>query len=129
VAVLSLQPNQPSVWHVVLLLCVLVTVGDGGLTIGGSGSVVGTGGVGISTVLSLHPNHPGVRHVEGFVVVVVIVIVVVLLFVDFVVVVSSRQPHQPGVLQVMVRVAVEEDVLSVEVVVIYEKLLSKYSQL
>ena len=48
---------------------------------------------------SLQPNQPGEMHV-----VVVYVVVTTLL----VVVVSSRQPHQPGVLQVEVRVRVLE---------------------
>lgn len=44
------------------------------------------------------------------------------------VVVSSKQPHQPGVLQVAVRVRVVDELLREEVVVV-ELLLSKNFQL
>ena len=43
--------------------------------------------------------------------------------------VSSRHPHQPGVLQVDVLVRVEELVVVVDVVVESDPLLSKYFQL
>lgn len=48
---------------------------------------------------------------------------------EVVVVVSSRHPHQPGVLQVVVLVRVEEEEVVVVVVVESEPLLSKYFQL
>jgi hypothetical protein len=72
-------------------------------------------------------------HVVVFVVVVVVVIMVVVVVVGIVVPVvvvgSSRQPHQPGVLQVLVRVRVcevevlLEVLLEMLVVVISEPLL------
>ena len=63
--------------------------------------------VSVVEVLSLQPNQPGVKHV-------VVVTVVVSVVVAVPVVVSSRQPHHPGVLQVSVRVRVldvDEDVV------------------
>jgi hypothetical protein len=53
----------------------------------------------VVVVSSLHPNQPGVLHVE-------VVVVEVLVLVDVSDVVSSRHPHQPGVLQVDVRVCI-----------------------
>jgi hypothetical protein len=86
--------------------------------------VVVTDGAGIASVVvvgSLHPNHPGVLHVDVDVVVDVVVTVVVV-----VVVLSSKQPHQPGVLHVDVRVVVGAVVVVVvEVVVISDPLLLK----
>jgi hypothetical protein len=79
--------------------------------------------------LSLHPNQPGVLHVEVDEVEVGFVVVVELPVVD-----SSRHPHQPGVLHVSVRVRVlrvrvEVDVgFDMEEVVVSVPLLSKYSQ-
>jgi hypothetical protein len=77
----SLQPNQPGVLHgdvdvfvevgVEVLVLVLLAVVD---------------------VSSLQPNHPGVLQVE-----VVVVMVVLVEVTGPVVVVSSKQPHQPGV--------------------------------
>jgi len=82
VEVASLQPNQPGVLHedvdvfvevgVEVLVLVLLLVVD---------------------VSSLQPNHPGVLQVE----VVVVVVVVLVEVTGPVVVVSSKQPHQPGV--------------------------------
>jgi hypothetical protein len=60
---------------------------------------------------SLHPNQPGVLHVDVEVVVTLLVDVC-----DVAVVVSSRQPHHPGVLQVAVLVRVFVEVEDVDVV-------------
>ena len=74
----------------------------------------------VKVVELLQPNQPGSAHD-------VVVYVVVW---KCVVVVPSRQPHQPGVLQVDVRVAVfDVEVMLVRVVVLSEPLLSKYFQL
>ncbi len=73
--------------------------------------------------VSLQPNHPGDRQVV--VVYVVVTTGVVLLVVE----VSSRQPHQPGVLHVVVLVRVEVVVADVVVVVEADPLLSKNFQL
>jgi len=84
----SSQPqNRPGVKHVVLDV----------VLVGMAGFVVVM--VDVVVVLSLQPNHPGVRHV-------VVVVVEVSVVVAVPVVVSSRHPHQPGVLQVSVRVRV-----------------------
>lgn len=92
----SSQPqNRPGVKHVVLDV---VLVGMAGFV-----DVM----VEVVVVLSLQPNQPGVRHV-------VVVIVVVSVEVAVPVVVSSKHPHHPGVLQVSVRVRVL-DVDDVEV--------------
>jgi hypothetical protein len=64
----------------------------------------------VVVVGSLHPNHPGVLHVD-------VELDDVLVEVAVVVVVSSKQPHHPGVLQVSVRVLVAEVVLLLVVVV------------
>ena len=88
--------------------------------------------VGASTVVvivrfadSLHPNQPGCRHV-----VVVYVVVTTGRVDDGRLVVSSKQPHQPGVLQVDVLVKdVLEAVVVVVVVVLSDPLLSKNFQL
>lgn len=85
VVALSLQPNQPGVLHVVLLVVVeelLLEV------------------VVVVVVLSLQPNQPGVLHV----LVVVVVVVLELVVVGGPVVVSSKHPHHPGVAHVSVRV-------------------------
>lgn len=97
----SLQPNQPGVSHVVVevvsevevevevdvVVDVIVVVGTGKTVL----EVVMT----VWVVLSLQPNHPGVSQVVD-----------VMMLVDVVtgpdVVLSSRHPHQPGVLQVSV---------------------------
>jgi len=78
---------------------------------------------------SLHPNQPGVLHVEVDDVLVLVVVVA-----DFDVD-SSKHPHQPGVLHVSVRVRVDCDAgVDVDVgfgldddVVVSVPLLSKYS--
>lgn len=71
-------------------------------------------------VLSLQPNQPGVLHV-----VVVAADVLVLVAVPVPVVVSSRHPHHPGVLQVSVLVRVfVVDGFAFVVVVVSELLLS-----
>lgn len=54
----------------------------------------------VVVILSLHPNQPGVLHVDVEDVLVLVVVV------GPPVVVVSRQPHQPGVLHVSVRVLV-----------------------
>lgn len=87
VVVLSLHPqNLPGVSHVVVavgMLLVLVVVV-------------------VDVVLSLHPNHPGVLHVEVVVVEVVVVHgVVVVVVVDVAVVVSSKHPHQPVIVSII----------------------------
>jgi hypothetical protein len=111
----SLQPpNQPGDSHVVLIekLCVglmeLVLV-----------MVALADPLGVVVVLSLHPNHPGVLHVE----VVDEVVVTSLVVVAPVVVVSSKHPHQPGVSHVAVLVLCLV-VVEVRVVVGVELLLS-----
>jgi hypothetical protein len=81
--------------------------------------VVGASVVVVADVGSLHPNQPGVLHVD---------VVVVVVVVSEVVVVSSRQPHQPGVLQVVVLVEVNVvvvDVVELVVVVLSDPLLLK----
>lgn len=55
----------------------------------------------VVVVSSLHPNHPGVLHVE-----VEVEVVEVLIDVPVVAVVSSKQPHHPGVWHVLVLVRV-----------------------
>lgn len=69
---------------------------------------------------SLHPNQPGVRQV---------VVVYVVVATGCVLVVPSRQPHHPGVLQVLVLVYVILLVVVLVVVVVSEPLLSKNLQL
>jgi hypothetical protein len=110
----SLQPpKKPGDWQVVVPVVVFVAVGiiDRVLLV-------------VVVVLSLHPNQPGVLHVD---VVEEVVMVIGLVVVAVVVVLSSKQPHQPGVLQVSVLVRIfevlEEDL---EEVVGSELLLSKY---
>ena len=72
-------------------------------------------------VLSLHPNQPGVLHVDVDVDCVVGVVVPVA---GPVFVVLSKQPHHPGVWQVDVRVLVRVVVGTVDVVVLSVPLLS-----
>lgn len=127
----SLQPNQPGVSQVVLLLAdedvdvgrerVVVIVGTGAAVLEELELVVV-----VVVVGSLQPNHPGVLHVDVDVAVVEEDVVVVVISV---VVVLSRQPHQPGVLQVSVRVRVRVLVLERVVVVVSVPLLSKNDQL
>jgi hypothetical protein len=82
-------PNQP-------LLVQVVVVGS----LGEDVVVVVMAAVVEAEVLSLQPNHPGVSQV-----LVLEVTLVELTIVESVaVVLSSRHPHQPGVLQVCVRV-------------------------
>lgn len=150
---LSLQPHQPGVAQLVELdaeednaveptdvpaveLTGEVTVellGAALLVAGVSEDVVTIGagtGLGDVTVVvrvivvgSLQPNHPGDLQE-------VVVIVLVMVVVGVVVVDSSRQPHQPGVLQVSVRVCeVVLDGLLVLLVVVSLVLLSKNFQL
>lgn len=128
---------------VIIAVCVLLQSSPFGLSVF-SGK---TAPVPIVVVGSLQaPNHPGVLHVLVLVVVVsevVMTVVVVIgsrqpnqpfvLQVDVlelvvvvspvvVVVVSSRHPHQPGVLQVEVRVLVLVEEVVVEVVVVVVRL-------
>jgi hypothetical protein len=93
----------------------------GAAVIGGAGIEVGGEVADVVVVGSLHPNQPGVLHVEVEVVEEVKVGLVVP-------VVLSRHPHQPGVLQVEVRVRVVVLVVE-EDVVVADPLLSKYFQL
>jgi hypothetical protein len=80
----------------------------------------------VNVVGSLHPNQPGVLQE----VVVNVLVMVVVGVCGFVVVDSSRQPHQPGVLQVSVRVCdVVLEGLLVALVVVSLLLLSKNFQL
>lgn len=101
VLALSLQPNQPGVLHVVLLV---VVVKELLLEV-----------VVVVVVLSLQPNQPGVLHV---LVVVVVVVVLELVVVGGPVVVSSKHPHHPGVAHVAVRVRVVCVEVADEVVVV-----------
>ena len=105
----------------------------------GAGAGEGVADFVVDSSPSKHPNHPGVLQVEleDLLVAVVVVVVVGVLVVD-----SSRQPHQPGVLQVSVlvllffvvdfdvdvEVEVEVDVGIVKDVVVSVPLLSKYCQ-
>jgi hypothetical protein len=91
--------------------------------IGGAGVALADEVADVVVVESLHPNQPGVLHVEVEVELVIDVEDVVV-----VVVVSSRHPHQPGVLQVEVRVRVVV-LVDEEEVVESDPLLSKYFQL
>lgn len=106
----SRQPNHPGSRQLVLALgvavavAVAVTVGRVVVTVDAGAAVVVVG--------SLHPNQPGVLHV----VVVAVVVGDVVLVVPVSVVLPSRQPHHPGVLQVEVRVS--DVVVVVEVVVV-----------
>jgi len=123
----SLQPpNQPGSWHV------LVPVGSEEEAVGvrvGAGAALGVDTlaedddvvVDVVVVGSLHPNHPGVLHVDVDVeeLLLLDVVVVAPLVVD-----SSRHPHQPGVLHVSVLVRVELVVLLL-VAVVEVPLLSK----
>lgn len=119
VVVGSLQPNQPGVSHVVVevvsevevveVVVVVVVVGTGKMLV----EVVMT----VWVVLSLQPNHPGVSQVVD-----VMMLVEVVMGPD--VVLSSRHPHQPGVLQVSVLEGVVVAVLLLELVVVSEPLLS-----
>jgi hypothetical protein len=93
--------------------------------IGGAGVALADEVADVVVVESLHPNQPGVLHVE---VEVELVIDVEDVVVVVVVVVSSRHPHQPGVLQVEVRVRVVV-LVDEEEVVESDPLLSKYFQL
>jgi hypothetical protein len=88
-------PNQPLLTHVV----VVASLDD----------VV----VVVASVLSLQPNHPGVLQL----LVLAGVDSVLVVAASVVVVLSSRQPHQPGVLHVAVRVREKVDVGAVVVVV------------
>lgn len=135
---LHTKPNHPGSWQLVEVAAGLVgiCVGAGvavGMVVVGSLHpnqpgvshvdvvVVDNEDVAALVVVgSLHPNQPGVLHVEVEVAVVEVVVVVE--------VVSSRQPHQPGVWQVAVRVNVGEVVVAVVVVVISEPLLRKNFQ-
>lgn len=97
VVVGSLQPNQPGVLQVgevVIDEAVVDDVVAGGVVVG---EVLLAGWEMVFLVVvvtsSLHPNHPGVLHVEVDVVVVEVVVRVC----SEVVVVSSRHPHHPGV--------------------------------
>ena len=90
--------------------------------IGGAGEAVGDEVADVVVVGSLHPNQPGVLHVDVEVVEELEDKVVVA------VVVLSRQPHQPGVLHVDVRVRVVV-LVDDEVVVESDSLLLKYFQL
>lgn len=84
-----------------------------------------TVGAGVAVVVgSLHPNQPGVRQV---VVVAVLVGEVVVVVVVVAVVLSSRQPHHPGVLHVEVLVG-DAVVVVVVVVVASDPLLRKNFQ-
>jgi len=76
----------------------------------------------VVVVGSLHPNQPGVLHVE------VELVTEVKEELLLVVVALSRQPHQPGVLQVEVRVRVVV-LMDEDEVVESDPLLSKYFQL
>jgi len=90
----------------------------------GAGTALGDVTVVVKVIVvgSLQPNHPGDLQE-------VVVIVLVMVVVGVVVVDSSRQPHQPGVLQVSVRVC--EVVLDglLLLVVVSLLLLSKNFQL
>ena len=150
---LSLQPHQPGVAQLVeldvaeddageLLIELLVELiveltiellGAALLVAGGSevvvrvcaGSALGDVIVVVRVIVvgSLQTNHPGDLQEE-------VVIVLVMVVVGVVVVDSSRQPHQPGVLQVSVRVCeVVLDGLLVLLVVVSLLLLSKNFQL
>lgn len=140
---LSLHQNHPGVSQELVAAGLVAEVETG--AVGGGLVVVVIDGAGVAfaadeleeeeeevvvdvvvVVGSLHPNQPGVSHVEVVVVLVDVVVVSSLV----VVVVSSRQPHHPGVSQVDVRVVeVVELVEEVVVVVVSEPLLSKYFQL
>jgi hypothetical protein len=92
----SQQPQKrPGVRHV---------VDDGGTVLAGSVVVISSSVVVVVVVvvvvLSLHPNHPGVSHVDVELELLVVVA-------SPVVVVSSKHPHHPGVLHVSVLVLVE----------------------
>ena len=104
VVLLSWQPKNPGVWHSV----------DAGADLL-SDEVVG----------SLHPNHPGVSHVELLVVEVLVDVAWGgVLLILLVVVVSSLHPNQPGVLQVEVEVVVVVELVLVvapDVVVVSSK--------
>ena len=125
VVVASLQPHHPGDVHEVEVLGVIVVVVTVVVVI-----KVGAGdAVGVVTVLdelvvvgSLHPNQPGSLQVD----VELEELLVVVVAVD--VVVSSKQPHHPGVLHVSVRVLVKVLVL-VLLVVVSVPLLSKNFQL
>lgn len=105
VVVGSLQPNQPGVIQVGEVVVDEVVAGEvvAGEVVAGEVLVAGREMVllvGVVVTSSLHPNHPGVLHVEVDVVVVEVVVCVD----PELVVVSSRHPHHPGVWQVDVRV-------------------------
>lgn len=78
--------------------------------------------LGVVVVSSLHPNQPGVLHVEVEEELVVVVT-------GAEVVVSSKHPHHPGVLQVSVRVREVDVELLMLLVVVSVPLLSKNFQL
>lgn len=91
----------------------------------GAGTALGDVTVVVKVIVvgSLQPNHPG--DLQEVVVMVLVMVVVGVVVVD-----SSRQPHQPGVLQVSVRVCdVVLDGLLVLLVVVSLLLLSKNFQL
>lgn len=90
---------------------------------GGAGIALGDEVTDVVVVGSLHPNQPGVSHVEVELVTDMLVADVLV-----VVVVLSRHPHHPGVLQVEVRVLVVV-LVDEEEVVGSDPLLSKYFQL
>jgi len=127
----SLQPKKPGVWQVLVLVgCGEVVVGAGA----GLGVVmmveVEEDEVVVVVVGSLHPNQPGVLHVD---VNEELLLLVELLELEVVVVAdvvddSSRHPHHPGVLHVSVLVLVELVVVLVVVVEGSVPLLSKNFQ-
>jgi hypothetical protein len=88
-------PNQPLLTHVVVVASFEEVV------------------VVVASVLSLQPNHPGVLQL----LVLAEVNNVLVLAGTVIVVLSSRQPHQPGVLHVAVRVREKVDVGAAVVVV------------
>ena len=130
----SLQPNQPGVLQVLLLVLLALNMLDvgreDGVVIVGTGAALGVVATVLEEVLvvvvvsSLQPNQPGVLHVE----VDELSDELVDVEPEVVVVLSSKQPHQPGVLHVsvLVRVRVLELLL---LVVVSVPLLSKNFQL
>lgn len=128
--VASLQPNQPGVSHVAVLLLRGVGWEDDVVDIGAGearGVVTVLVRVLLTVVESLQPNQPGVLHVEVESVLVMVVVVYSVEEPEELVVDSSRHPHHPGVLHVSLLVRVRE-VVAVEVallVVFSVPLLSK----
>lgn len=97
VVVKSLQPNQPGVSHVEVLVRGVDVVVTGGVVTGAEVVVV---------VGSLQPNQPGVLQVDVELEVVLVDELVDVVVVGPEVVDSSKQPHHPGVLHVSVLVRV-----------------------